>query len=404
MKYYTERIKLKNSLLFEKKQRQLEHDLNEERIHFFTNFSHELKTPLTLIIAPLEDLINHVKSQKHHKNLQIVKKNAELLYQYINKLLEFRKSETGHSQLELQKCNINQVLNQIENAFSPLAQKNEIQFRVSTPSSPVYACVDLEKFQIILNNLVSNAFKHSKKDDQIHIDLELVENHFKIIVKDTGTGIDTKDLPFIFDWYYQAGTPIRKKGIGVGLALTKNFIQLQNGEISVSNNIKSSGVSFTIVLPLNEHLFSDEVESDALAGKDEKEDLMQPSPELYQTEDKSKNIELKTERKLILLVDDNEDILSYLESLLAEDYDLIFAVNGQEGIDKAIEYIPNIIISDVMMPEKSGVDLCHHLKNDKSTSHIPIILLTAKGNNDSIKTGYQEGADDYVLNPLIVRS
>jgi ligand-binding sensor domain-containing protein/signal transduction histidine kinase/DNA-binding response OmpR family regulator len=399
MTYYSERVRLKNSLLFEKKQRQLEHELNEERMLFFTNFSHELKTPLTLILAPLDELMAHVKSQKHRKNIQILKKNAELLYQYISKLLEFRKSETGHSHLELQKCNINQVIHQIENAFKPLANKNNIDFKVSVPSTPVYACVDLEKFQIIMNNLVSNAFKYSKKEDQVMIDLRADDKHFKVAVRDTGAGIDPKDLPFIFNWYYQAGTSTRKKGTGVGLALSKNFVELHNGNISVKNNTTSSGVSFTINMPINEHLFSEENKVDTIS-ESEKTEMIQPSPELYHTEEKSKRVELKTERKLILLVDDNPDILSYLESLLAEEYDLIFASDGQEGIEKAIEYIPNIIISDVMMPNKTGVELCHYLKNEKSTSHVPIILLTAKGNTDSVQTGYEEGADDYVTKPF----
>lgn len=398
MKYYSERVKLKNSLIFEKKQRQLEHDLNEERMHFFTNFSHELKTPLTLILAPLDDLIKEAKSEKKLQHLLIIQKNAEILYRYIQKLLDFRKSETGHSQLALQRCNLHEVLQQIENSFQPFAHKNGIDLMLQLPVNEVVAYVDLEKFQIILNNLISNAIKHTKKGGAIHITLNKMDESFQVKVKDTGSGIAEKDVPFIFNWYYQAGAT-RKKGTGVGLALTKNFVELHQGSISVVNNTPSPGVTFTVELPLHEDLLTTE-EHTVEEASVKKEEVALPSMELYELQDKPKNIALNTDRKLVLLVDDNEDILTYLESLLSEEYDLIFANNGQEGIVKALEYVPDIVVSDVMMPEKTGVELCHYLKNDTSTSHIPIILLTAKGNTHSVKTGYEEGADDYITKPF----
>lgn len=399
MSYYTERVKLKNSLIFEKKQRQLEHDLNEERMHFFTNFSHELKTPLTLILAPLDDLIKQSNADKKLQSLLIIKKNAEILYRYIQRLLDFRKSETGHSQLNLQQYNLYEVLQQIENSFKPLTNKKGIQLTAKSTSKEVYACIDLEKFQIIINNLISNAIKHTKKGGAIHIDLDMNSESFKVQVKDTGTGIDKKDIPFIFNWYYQAGST-RKKGTGVGLALTKNYVELHKGKIIVSNNAPFPGVTFTLELPVNQHLFSTLKQSAEQVTLVQNEEVASPPLYNYETQDKPKNFTINTARKLVLLVDDNEDILTYLESLLVVEYDLIFAKNGQEGIFKALEYVPDIIVSDVMMPEKTGVELCHELKNNKATSHIPIILLTAKGNTNSVKTGYEEGADDYITKPF----
>lgn len=401
MKYYSERIKLKNSLLFEKKQRQLEHDLNEERIHFFTNFSHELKTPLTLILAPLDDLISELKNTKQLKSVLLIKRNAVSLYQSITKLLQFRKSETGLSQLVLEKYNINTLLEKIRIDFSTLAKKKNIKLILSLPKEEVLSCVDVEKFQIIINNLISNAFKYCKEKDEIRIILTLKEHCYKITVKDSGTGIDEKDLPYIFDWYYQSGQPSRKKGAGIGLALTKSFVALHNGFIYAKNNEDSTGVTFTLEIPKKEAIIPT-LTKKIIEDKDEKEheNIWGASTISAPNKGKNKKIKLKKNRKLVLLVDDNPDIIQYLESLLENEYDLIFSYDGQEGIDKATKYIPDIIISDIMMPQKSGVDLCNHLKNEMSTTHIPIILLSAKDNNESIKTGFKEGADAYITKPF----
>lgn len=398
MKYYSERVKLRNSLLFEKKQRQLEHDLNEERIHFFTNFSHELKTPLTLILAPLDDLIENLKKERHLKNARLVKKNAEILYQNINKLLQFRKSETGLSQLILEKHNLTQLLEQTVLNFSSLAKSMKINLALLTPQEEVIIGIDVEKFQIIINNLISNALKYCNEKGEIKIILTTFDDLVKIDVKDTGTGIDTNDLPYIFDWYYQSGKSPKKKGTGIGLALTKSFIELHGGTIKVENNTNSSGVTFSVQLPKNDQIATD-VSQYNLKDKDI-DNLWGSSDIKIATEEKQKQIKLKQNRKLILLVDDNLDIIQYLESMLKNQYDLIFAYNGNDGIEKAIKYIPDIIISDIMMPQKTGIELCHYLKNQMSTTHIPIILLTAKNNNDSIKSGYLEGADDYVTKPF----
>jgi len=401
IKYYSERIKLKNSLLFEKKQRQLEHDLNEERIHFFTNFSHELKTPLTLILAPLDDLISQLKTTKHLKSVHLIKRNAVTLYQSINKLLQFRKSETGLSQLVLEKYNINTLLEKIRIDFSTLAKKKNIKLILSLPKEEVLTCIDVEKFQIIINNLISNAFKHCKGKDEIRIILTLKDDYYKITVKDSGTGIDEKDLPYIFDWYYQSGQSSRKKGAGIGLALTKSFVELHKGTISALNNSSIPGVTFTLKMPKKENLPSTLVENIIEeSGEKDIENLWGISTVNQTNKENFKKIKLKNNRKLVLLVDDNPDIIEYLESLLENEYDLISSYNGKDGIEKAIKYIPDIIISDIMMPKKSGVDLCHHLKNHISTTHIPIILLSAKDNNESIKTGFEGGADAYITKPF----
>ena len=397
LKYYSERIKLKNSLLFEKKQRKLEQDLNEERIHFFTSFSHELKTPLTLILAPLDDLMKQTRALKNKKNLNLIKRNATTLYRSINKLLVFRKSEIGLSQLSIQKVNISSALKQIKADFDSIAEKNNIDFKMELPIKDIFAWIDLEKFQIIVNNLISNAFNHSKEKGSITITLSTKNDSFIISVKDTGDGININDLPYIFDWYYQSGKQKRKKGTGIGLALTKNFVELHKGSIIAKNN-DDLGANFIIKIPIEEFKNLNAFKK----NNEDKKDLdiiWGPIKKEIENE-KFKKIKLQQKRKLILLVDDNRDIIQYLGSMLEDEYDLIFSYNGQEGIEKATKYIPDIIISDIMMPKKSGVDLCQFLKNQMSTTHIPIILLSAKESNESIKSGFEEGADAYITKPF----
>lgn len=397
LRYYSERIQLKNSLIFEKKERKLEHDLNEERIHFFTSFSHELKTPLTLILAPLDDLIKQTKVLKNKKNLHLIKRNAKSLYRSINKLLVFRKSEIGLSQLSTQKTNISKTLKEIKSDFNTLAKNNHISFHIHVPNEDVFSWVDLEKFQIIINNLVSNAFNHCKEKESIHITLSTKNDSFFIAVEDSGMGIDKKDLPYIFDWYYQSGKQKRRKGTGIGLALTKNFVELHKGSIRAENN-ENSGASFIVAIPIQEF------ETLSAVDKEKKEtndlEIIWGPENKNVSKEKFKKIDLKQNRRLILLVDDNRDIIQYLENVLENKYDLIFAYNGKEGIEKASKYIPDIIISDIMMPEKSGIDLCHTLKNQISTTHIPIILLSAKASKKSVKSGFKEGADAYITKPF----
>ena len=220
-----------------------------------------------------------------------------------------------------------------------------------------------------------------------------------ISVEDAGIGIDDKDLPYIFNWYYQSGKQKKKKGTGIGLALTKNFVELHKGNIVAKNNKGNSGATFVVELPIKELKDLKLPIQENNITKNELDVTWGPINDENKNKKENK-IRLKQKRKLILLVDDNQDILQYLESLLEDEYDLIFSFNGKEGVEKASKYIPDIIVSDIMMPEKSGVDLCQVLKNQMSTTHIPIILLSAKESNESIKTGFEEGADAYITKPF----
>lgn len=273
-----------------------------------------------------------------------------------------------------------------------------IKLELLTPQKDVIIGIDVEKIQIVVNNLISNAIKYTKEKGEITIKLETNDNSVQIEVKDTGVGIDSNDMPYIFDWYYQSGKSPKKKGTGIGLALTKHFVEQHKGTITVDKNNDSPGVTFCVQIPKNEEISSNDNQFNS--KENDIENLWGATDIKIENEKKQKQIKLEKNRKLILVVDDNHDIVQYLENILQNEYDLIFAYNGQEGIEKAIKFIPDIIVSDIMMPQKSGIDLCYYLKNEISTTHIPIILLSAISSNESIKSGYLEGADDYITKPF----
>ncbi|APZ45931.1 hybrid sensor histidine kinase/response regulator [Polaribacter reichenbachii] len=404
LKYYSDHIKLKNSLLFEKKQRQLEQDFNKERIRFFINFSHELRTPLTLILGPIDDLLNELTNKRHLEKLDLMKKNGTYLSQSINKLLEFRKSEVGLSDLIIGEYNISDVLKRIVDNYLLMTQKQGINLTYSSSDKNLMVWFDIEKIQIIINNLLSNAIKACKEKDNINIHLSTDEQYFKITIKDSGSGIHPEDFDHIFEWYYQSKSLPRKKGSGIGLALSNNLAVLHKGKINVESKL-NEGATFTVYIPRDKSLFEattvKKVQKNLNPGLETATPDALRSPSLLIPEDKKKlNVHLGEEMLLILIIDDNPDILKYLEGILDKNYDLIYAENGEKGIEKAIKYVPDLIISDIMMPVKSGIDLCNNLKNNTTTAHIPIILLSAKNNIESIKEGYETGADEYVVKPF----
>ncbi|WMI65710.1 two-component regulator propeller domain-containing protein [Aestuariibaculum sp. YM273] len=402
MKYYTERIKLINSLVIEKKERQLEYNFNEERMRFFTSFSHELKTPLTLILAPLEDLIAEVKSIKHKNSLTLVQKNAKQLLQTINKLLEFRKANLGLSKLRIEEHNLNQCLEQWIVNYFPLAKKRNISLSYDLPDENFTAWFDLEKMHVIFNNLLSNAFKYTPDGGDIYVSLVYDDESFEINVRDTGYGISKEELEYVFERYYQSNSVKSKQGLGIGLALSKSFAELHMGTIQIESEV-NKGSTFTMVIPRDKSLFVNAVlDTSNTTDKEESIEVEEwvPVSELEKNAKTSANLNVSESKELVLLIDDNPDILKYLDGLLEGKYDLIYANNGEEGVEKAKRYIPDLIVSDVMMPKLNGIELCNALKDTTETTHIPIILLTAKGNTESIQEGFKYGADDYIVKPF----
>ncbi|MDR7130347.1 signal transduction histidine kinase/ligand-binding sensor domain-containing protein/CheY-like chemotaxis protein [Algoriphagus sp. 4150] len=392
MRYYAERLKLKNSLLFEKKQRILEHELNEERVQFFTGFSHELKTPLTLILAPLDDLLLEIKNSKQLKGLKLIQKNAKYLHEMISKLLEFRNAELNVNELNLKSQPIVKPIKQWVEQYQPLAKHKGIKLKSQLPKADFIAEVDLQKLHIIFNNLVSNALKYCREKDQIIVSLEEKESDFELVVSDNGPGIAYEDQSRIFNWYYQSGENAKEQGDGIGLALTKRLVEDHRGKIDVISD-PGNGCTFSILIPKKANALKAFL-PESLRSEEWMPELDHAQPE------STVNFDLKETKEVLLIIDDNPQILEYLNNSLSGDYDLIFAKNGQEGFEKAIQFIPDLIISDVMMPEKNGIDLCGILKENHGTTHIPVILLSAKDSTDSITSGFGKGADDYITKPF----
>ncbi|MFT2008191.1 two-component regulator propeller domain-containing protein [Pontibacter sp. 13R65] len=403
LKYYSERIKLQNSLLFEKKQRQLEHDLNEERLRFFTGFSHELKTPLTLILAPVEDLINKNGKDKHSLNL--IHKNARYLLQIINKLLEFRKTEVDLNELKIAAYKLNSILETWINNYQHLAQKRKVDLIYHATKQDIIAYIDLEKLQIMVNNLLSNAFKFTPVQGRIEVILNQDKSNILIQVKDTGIGIHPDAVPRIFNWYYSEGGS-KNVGTGIGLALTKRLAELHQGDVLVESTL-NQGTTFTITIPHDQKLSPNPQKHTVPNVSDYFFDVEVPNLpdfeyliEKEECEEKIIHTNSETTKEVLLLVDDNPGIIQYLTGLLKDDYNILNAFDGQQGLEKAFKYIPDLIISDISMPKKSGIEFCQSLKHHVATSHIPVILLTVNNTFEYIKNGFTEGADLYVTKPF----
>ena len=271
------------------------------------------------------------------------------------------------------------------------------------PEEEISAWVDLEKLQIMVYNLLSNAFKFTPEHGTIEVRLFISEDKVHIQVQDSGIGISPLDLPLIFDWYYRAGET-NKKGTGIGLALSRRLAELHHGTIQVESK-QHEGSTFTICLPADHELpphLQQELEV-ALLPAEEAQDLPLPEDEyLTQSQECEEKIIHTSEgsREVLLLIDDNPGIVQYLTLLLKEEYHLITAQDGQQGFDKACQYVPDLIISDISMPGKNGLELCRSLKQHAATTHIPVILLTVNDNHDSIKEGFEEGADHYITKPF----
>jgi len=395
-KYLLERAKLRNTLHFEKQLRQQEKELNQERFRFFTNFSHELRTPLTLIFGPVNDLLSSEKNPTILSKLDIVKRNSSILLDLINKMLEFRKTETQHNKLEVGRYNIQEFLNEITNNFIFYAQQKEIDFEVKNKHS-IELWFDSKKIQNVILNLLSNAFKYTPKGGKITIEVINHTNSILIKFKDTGVGIDSKSIESVFDLYYHKDSDISTDGTGIGLALCKKLMDLHRFPINVESKI-GEGSCFSIELFKNKNHFNNIENIEFLSTHTFK--IKKPFINQLQTPIPQNKSKISNDDLVVLVVDDNPDILTYVKDILEIKYKVIVANDGKEGIDKAKQYLPDIVISDVMMPKKSGVDLCKELKTHELTSHIPIILLTAKlGDKDKLQ-GMQIGADDYITKPF----
>lgn len=395
LKTYKRRLNLEYLYESEKWNHEQEQHLNDERLRFFTNSTHELRTPLTLIIGPLEDMMgSHTLTRKDRHRIAVIHQSAIRLLELVNQILEFRKTETQNKKLCVCRENIAALVYEIGLKYKELNKNSQIKIQIHTDAEEMILYFDKEAMTIILDNLISNALKYTEKG-QITISAHWTDKqnvrYLELSVQDTGYGISPEALQHIFDRYYQEGSIHQASGTGIGLALVKNLVTLHEGSIEVHSKL-NEGTTFVVRIvatnnypsALHRDLTTEEKETAAPQAL--------PVQESQETADSM--------RPVILIVEDNKDILDYMVDSFTDLYEVKTATNGKEGVEAAIEYIPDIIVSDIMMPVMDGTALCKVLKKDIRTSHIPIILLTAKDTLADKEEGYQSGADSYLTKPF----
>lgn len=395
VRYYKRRLILKNSLELERRKSIDEKALNDERLRFYTNITHELRTPLTLILGPLEDLLADTGLQGAYRNrIRIIHESTLRLLNLINQILEFRKTETQNRRLTVGKGNIANLVMEIGLRYKELNRNDKVEFDIHTSRISKEIYFDGEVITTVLNNLLSNAVKYTP-EGKITLTLREIEengsDYIEICVADTGYGIDPEALPHIFDRYYQAKGKHQASGTGIGLALVRSLADLHEAQLSVESR-QGEGTSFRL------RLLRDNTYPGAL-HKEIAQDPVTEGKESMALDPESSD----GEKPLVLVVEDNESIRDYIESSLSDRFRLIVAVNGKEGLDAARAHIPDIIVSDIMMPEMDGIELCRHIKENMTTSHIPVVLLTAKDSIRDKEEGYESGADSYLTKPFSAR-
>ena len=357
-------------------------ELDRAKTSLYTNITHEFRTPLTVISGMTEQLNGQQRAK------QVIQRNSKRLLSLVNQLLDLSKLESGKLPLNLAQSDLIVYLNHLIKSLHSFAESKEIQLHFLPEMKRLQMDFDSEKLQSIIINLLSNAIKFTPPNGTIYLQVRELKNQVvQISVRDTGKGIAVAALPHIFNRFYQTNQKEYKQGSGIGLELTKGLVELLKGEIKVISEV-GVGSTFSVFLPIKKIAPLREIGGVILTSPIPT--IKEPLPSaLYQKG-------LPT----LLLVEDNEDLLQYLYYCLQSKYNLIIAKNGQEGIEKALALIPDIILSDVMMPEKNGLELCQRLKNEEDTNHIPIILLTAKADFDSKLEGLATGADAYLTKPF----
>jgi signal transduction histidine kinase/ligand-binding sensor domain-containing protein/DNA-binding response OmpR family regulator len=412
------RINLRQELELEQAHAVQLAELDIEKNKFFSNISHEFRTPLTLILGPLDRYITKLKNEDDIQELSLVRRNARRLQSLINQLLSLSKLESGKMKLKARPENIVKLTCLFVDSFQSMAQDRCIKLEFESDTEEQIVCIDTLKYEKVVNNLLSNAFKFTESGGKIKvsvlanytpIDPSMKEEKppSDILVKfsDTGIGIRKEKLAHVFDRFYQVDDQQMKNtlGTGIGLALTKELVELHHGTITVSSEA-GMGTTFMIYLPKGEdHLTEDELFK-STTNVDKSDDELIGSDYLF-LQDVVTNFEMEakafdSKNPLILIVEDNDDMRSYIKSYLTDSYNIIEATNGNQGVEMAIEKLPDLIVSDLMMPFLDGNEMTELLKNDERTSHIPIILLTAKASMETKLEGLETGADDFLTKPF----
>ena len=390
---HNERIKFAIQQEREKAHRM--HELDMIKIKFFTNVSHEFRTPLTLILTPLERMLRNAPEGELKNQYQLIQRNARRLLNLVNQLLDFRKMELQELRLNSSEGDIVNFIREVFHSFSDLSEKNNIRFTFHTTVQQIETLFDQDKLEKILFNLLSNAFKFTPEHGSVSIHLDVRQHgeskYLEINVRDTGIGIAADKQEKIFERFFQDDLPrsMVNQGSGICLSITREFVKIHRGTIAVQSE-PGKGSCFTVTLPLMELKSEVAGESLELAGLD------RGVPE-YENGNPSED---RRKKHVLLIVEDNEDFRFYLKDNLKLQYAILEARNGSEGLQRAISEMPDLIVSDIMMPEMNGIEMCRKIKMDQRTSHIPVVMLTARTAEEQKIEGFSSGANDYVTKPF----
>ena len=418
-----ERIRIKDKLKLEQLAREKEHKLNEANIHFFTNIAHEFRTPLNLILAPLDSLISKAET-KVKEHLLVIYRNANRLLQLTNNLMDFRKLEEGRTKLKIQHGDIKQYIAEISTYFRINIKSRQIDFAVESDKTSIMGWFDPEKLETIILNLLSNAYQHTPDKGLIRITVKVINSKemldiyselskdiqtdsrfVKIDVTDNGEGISPEELPFIFDKFYRGkSSEIRRnQGTGIGLTLTKGLVEMHCGKIW-AESIPGVETRFTFVLPIDPGAYKKyDVLPESFATL-KRNILADHEAEIMLSKKEAEAETNKNEEKPdILIVEDNEELRAFLAKELSNKFNIAQAHDGRSGVELAQSDIPDLIVSDIIMPNVSGTELCQIIKSDIRTCHIPVILLTAKTSIKEQIEGIETGADAYITKPFNIQ-
>lgn len=404
-RYILIQIRLKDSLRMERAQKEKQHEINQNKLQFFTNITHDLRSPLTLIISPVEKLLKSTSpNSTQYQQLSLIKKNADRLLKLIDQILEFRKTEQGTKKLEAGRHDLVALLNNLHHSWQEWAQKKKIRFSFLSRFDKFYLWVDVDTIEKILHNLLSNAFKFTPEYGNIDIvlDIDRETKEARIEVRDNGSGIDEKEQPYIFNRFYQS-PKYSSNGTGIGLALVKRLVEIHHGRLSLDSQY-GKGSRFIIKIPLGKSYLSPEefakhYPTPKNQKKEEPKDTCKPLMGHNQGQTKIKADFSIEKQYAVLVVEDDKDLRRFIAGELSDYFQVYEAENGDEGFTKAEKWSPDVIVSDILMEPVDGISFCKKIKNNFETSHIPIILLTALSSEEKQLEGLETGAEDYITKP-----
>lgn len=401
--------KSKTLVTLERREKEHAEELNKVKLDFFTNISHELRTPLTLILGPLSKIMEEEKlNPASKKRLSGIEKNAKRLFRLINQLLEFRKIENGKEQLQVTQNDVRLIVEEVRDTFDSFSEAKDVEFKINIPQKETLVWYDANKVDKILINLLSNAFKFTDNGGIVELTIEVIKrddrskkDNFDILIKvsDSGKGIKPEMIDKVFDRFFQIEDGKSKyQGSGIGLAYVRSLVLLHRGQIRVKS-IPGKGTKFTVNIPAskNDYVCEEIVDADVQVISNGRTRAIESD---YDTEIKMNDSDGTTHDPIILILEDNLELLDFMKEILEEKYQIYTANNGLEAIEKLKHFTPELIISDVMMPGMDGFEFTRKIKSDINTSHIPIILLTAKSGVDNRFQGLKTGADYYIEKPF----